>query len=115
MRGFILGVLLLTLIGWCMVHETIKQTRARYELAEEARRETEMLKRLEKLRAEEESLLQPTRLAKLAKELKLDVASLSTTPPPPPVHRSAGLSVRLPGEAEREPPGPNLAAAGLRQ
>jgi hypothetical protein len=74
-------VLLLALVGWCVVHETMKQTQARYALAEAARTEEELLKRLEKLKAREESLLQPARLAAIAKELKLEVANLGTVPP----------------------------------
>lgn len=81
-RGFILGVSLLALVGWCMVFESIKQTRARYTLAEIDRRETELKQRLEKLKAREESLLQPARLSILARELKLDAASLGVVPPP---------------------------------
>ena len=80
-RGFILGVLLLVLVGWCVVSETMKQTQARYALAEAARSEEELLKNLEKLKAREENLLQPARLVALAKELKLDVANLVTVPP----------------------------------
>lgn len=104
----------MTLIGWCMVHETIKQTKSRYQLAEMSQRETETLKRLEKLRAEEESLLQPTRLAKLAKELKLDVASLQSTPPAPAIRRNGATAERLPGETERDGQDTRLASADHR-
>lgn len=99
MRGFILGVFLLALVGWCMVHETMKQTHARYELAESARREAEMAKRLEKLLAYEESLKQPARLAAMARELKLDVVNLvAIGPDAKALPAGYGVSRRKPGE-----------------
>ena len=79
-RGFILGVFLLALVGWCVVFETMKQTQARYALAEAARNEDEVKKRLEKLRAAEEGLMRPARLAAVARDLKLDVANLGVLP-----------------------------------
>lgn len=81
-----------------MVHESIKQTRARYTLAEMARKESDMRKRLEKLRAHEESLLQPPRLSAMAKELSLDVASLGTVPPEESGRGGKAASRRRPGE-----------------
>lgn len=111
MRGFVLGVFLLALVGWCMVHETMKQTQARYALADAAQKESEIAKRLEKLRAKEESLKQPSRLATLAKELKLDVINLAVMPAddsPSTVRTAAKTNTRRPGDfyhvdfAERE-------------
>lgn len=81
-RGFVLGVALLALVGWCMIQESIKQTRARYELAEIARRESEIGNSLEKLRAEEDSLRSPARLAALIKEKNLRLRFLGTAVPP---------------------------------
>ncbi len=111
MRGFVLGVFLLALVGWCMVHETMKQTQARYALAEAAKKESDLAKRLEKLHAKEESLKQPMRLATLAKELKLDVINLAVMPADDStgsVHTAAKTEKRRPGDfydtgfAERE-------------
>ncbi len=96
-RAFILGVLLLALVGWCMVFETMKQTQARYILAEVQRQEEEMEKRLEKLRAKEESLMQPARLASLAKQLNLDLVNLATLPPEK-VETVASAGKRRPGD-----------------
>ena len=79
-RGFVLGVVLLALVGWCVVFETMKQTQARYALAEAARNEDDLKKRLEKLRAVEGGLMRPARLAAIAKDLKLDVANLGVMP-----------------------------------
>lgn len=88
----------MALVGWCMVHETIRQTRSRYELAEIARQETEIKKRLEKLRAHEESLLQPARLATFAKELKLDLTNIAIMPDENPKPVGTAAARRKPGE-----------------
>lgn len=94
-----------------MVHETMKQTQARYALAEAAQKESELAKRLEKLRAQEESLKQPSRLATLARELKLDVINLAVMPADDStgsVRTAAKTNTRRPGDfydadfAERE-------------
>jgi hypothetical protein len=100
MRGFVLGVFLLALVGWCMVHETMKQTQARYALAEAAQKESELAKGLEKLRVKEESLKQPSRLATLAKELKLDVINLAVMPAD-----DSSASVRTAAKTDTRRPG----------
>ncbi|MCL2000106.1 MAG: hypothetical protein FWG74_01610 [Planctomycetes bacterium] len=82
-RGFVLGVILLALVAWCMVRETFKQTRARYELAGLSRRENELKNGLEKLRAREESLRSPVRLAAMVQEKKLPLVFLSSARPSP--------------------------------
>lgn len=104
-RAFIFGVLLLAFVGWCIVHETMKQTRARYELAEAARREAELAQRLEKLRAKELGLLQPGRLSNMARVMNLDVVALGTKPGPGMESREGGgrMAVqRRPGEVADE-------------
>ncbi len=97
-HGFVLGVILLALVGWCMVQESFKQTRSRYELADLARREEEVRDSLAKLRAEEEALRSPARLATLVRERKLPLVSLGSALPEPleAKARSAARS-RLPG------------------
>lgn len=101
-RAFILGVVLLALVGWCMVQESIAQTQARYRLAELARREDELRKRLAKLRTAEESLKRPARLTALIRERKMDLVSLGSAEPR--VAEAAGAKggaaghPRLPGE-----------------
>lgn len=103
-RGFVLGVILLAAVGWCMVQESIKQTQARYELAELAKREDDVKKRLVKLRAQEQELRSPTRLAALVREQRLNLVALGTTDPLPAPFRTD----RKPGQvmdevAERQP------------
>jgi len=80
-RGFILGTVLLALIGWCMVQESVSQTRARYKLAELARREAELKERLARLKAEEDSLRSPARLAKRIENERLQLYVLRSAPP----------------------------------
>lgn len=80
-RGFVLGVFLVALVGWCIVHEVIVQTQARYLLADLARHEKTVKNRIEKLKAEEEALLRPDRLAKKNRELRLNYTALRTMPP----------------------------------
>ncbi len=80
-RGFVLGIVLLALVGWCMVQESVTQTRARYRLAELARREAELKERLARLKTEEESLRSPARLATRIKETKAQLVVLRTAPP----------------------------------
>ncbi len=93
-RGFILGVLLVALVGWCMVQESIIQTRARYELAELSRREQQLRVDLDKLLAEEQNLRSPFRLTALLREKKLDLVALSSATP-----NGAGLAqARRPGQ-----------------
>ncbi len=80
-RGFVLGVILLASVGWCMVQETVKQTQARYELAELARVEEESRRRLAILRTEEQELRSPARLAALVREKRLNLVSLGSAMP----------------------------------
>lgn len=93
-HGFVLGVALLALVGWCMVEESFKQTQARYKLAELAKREDELKKRLGVLRAKEEEMRSPVRLAALIREQKLDLISLGTVKPA----RADEMAERRPGE-----------------
>jgi hypothetical protein len=81
-----------------MVQEAIKQTQARYELAELARREDEVKKRLDKLRAREQELRSPARLASLVRERRLNLVAMGTTEPLPAPSRTG----RKPGEAMDE-------------
>lgn len=103
-RGFILGVMLLALTGWCMIQETFKQTQARYKLAEISRREDAAHKRLETLHAEEQSLRSPAHLTKAIRENKMRLASLSASMPE--VNTPAALaSSRRPGQILGQQPG----------
>ena len=93
-QGFVLGVVLLAAVGWCMVQESVKQTQARYQLADLARSEEEARHRLEKLRAEEQEMRSPARLAALVREKKMKLVALGSAMPD-----EAGLaSGRRPGE-----------------
>lgn len=80
-RGYVLGVILLALVGWCMVQESIKQTQSRYRLAELSRRESDVKKRLDKLRAKEGTLRSPARLAMLIRDKKMDLVALGSVQP----------------------------------
>lgn len=116
-RGFVLGVALLALVGWCMIQESIKQTRARYELADIARREGEIGNTLEKLRAEEDALRSPARLAALIKEKNLRLRFLGTSVPP--AFDATAFRNRRPGDVlDEEYPGVErpvkMAAVGVR-
>lgn len=108
-RGFVLGVALLAAVGWCMVQESIRQTQARYELAELIRREDDMLKRLERLRTEEGTLRSPARLAALVRERKMDLVALGSREPRA---RGDGAAIRAPGGILDDGyPGPAMASA----
>ena len=96
MRVFVLGVMLVAAVGWCMVQETIKQVRARYELADLTRREKEARETLEKLRTEEDSLRSPARIASLVREKRLKLVSLGRAEPEPP-DWDGGEAGRRPG------------------
>ena len=93
-RGFVLGVVLIAVVGWCMVEETVAQTRARYRLAEMAQREDEVRKRLAKLQTQEEALRSPVRLARLVREHKMQLVSLGSARP----DSGAKAAERRPGE-----------------
>ncbi|MDR1520718.1 MAG: hypothetical protein LBU23_11370 [Planctomycetota bacterium] len=80
-RGFVLGVALVALVGWCMVQETFKQTWARYDLAELARREDDIRKRMEKLRADEIALCSPNRLGALVREKAPRLVAIGSADP----------------------------------
>lgn len=80
-RGFVLGVVLLALVGWCIVQESISQTQLRYKLAELTRREGDIRRTLEKLDAEEEGLRSPDRLARLSRERRMDLIVLTRAAP----------------------------------
>ncbi|MCD8349190.1 MAG: hypothetical protein LUC93_01080 [Planctomycetaceae bacterium] len=101
-RGFVLGVVLLAAVGWCMVQESIKQTQARYELAELARREDDVKKRLDKLRAKEQELRSPTRLASLVREHRLNLVALGTTEPLPAPFRTGRKPGQIMDEVETD-------------
>ena len=75
-RGFVLGVVLLALVGWCMVQESFKQTQARYKLAELSSSEDEAKKRIGRLHTKEQELRSPARLLSLAHEHQLRLISL---------------------------------------
>ena len=94
-RGFVLGVVLLALVGWCMVQESFKQTQARYRLAELSRYEDEAKKQLAKLRAKEEELRSPAHLARLVREKRLDVVALGRAMPE---QAPVATAARRPGE-----------------
>ena len=107
MRAFVLGVALVAAAGWCMVQETIKQVRARYELAELANREKEMRETVKRLGAEEDSLRSPARIAALARETRLKLVSLMSSVPEPP-DWDGGEAGRKPGAVlDRHYPGAN--------
>lgn len=99
-RGFVLGVVLLAVVGWCMVQESIKQTQARYELAELIRREEAARDRLARLRTEEQELRSPTRLAAMVRDKRLKLVVLGSAKPV--VSDSPALAVRRPGEVLEE-------------
>lgn len=80
-RAFVLGVVLLAAVGWCMVQESVRQTQARYDLAELAREEVEARQRLESLRTEEQELRSPARLAALVREKRLKFVALGSAMP----------------------------------
>ena len=98
-RGYVLGVMLLALVGWCMVQETIGQTRSRYRLAELSRREDEARKRLAKLRTQEDALRAPARLAALVRDKKMDLVALGSIQPDSPSWQNVKRGAeRKPGE-----------------
>lgn len=98
-RGFVLGVALLASVGWCTVQECIKQTRARYRLAELARREDESEKRLERLRAREATLRSPARLAAFVRKNGSGLVALGPLPPADSrLYAGAKAPGRQPGE-----------------
>ena len=74
-------MILAAAVGWCMVQETHKQTRARYELAELASREDDIRKTLAKLMAEENALRSPVRIARLVREKFARLTALSVAVP----------------------------------
>jgi hypothetical protein len=80
-----------------MVQETYKQTRARYQLAELARREHDLRNRLEKLRLEESALASPARLGVLARERLPGLVALGEGAPERGVAGEAGEKGRGPG------------------
>ncbi len=68
-------------VGWCMVQESVKQTQARYDLADLARDENAARQRLDSLRAEEQELRSPARLAALVREKHLKFVALGSAVP----------------------------------
>lgn len=97
-------MVLLAAVGWCMVQESIKQTQARYDLAELSRREEDARRRLDLVRAEEQELRSPARLAALVREKRLNLVFLGSAMPAD-AHTA---SARRPGQVQDETP----AAAG---
>ncbi len=83
-RAFVLGVALLALVSWCMVRESVKQTEARYHLAELIRQEDEVQKRLDQLRAVEQELRSSTRLANVIREKKMQFVVIGSAQPQAP-------------------------------
>jgi cell division protein FtsB len=100
-RAFVLGMVLLAIVGVCTVRETNKQIQARYELEQLTRREDEAKKRLARLRTDEQALRSPARLAKLVRDKRLDVYAL---PHAAPAVAKAGKE-RRPGEVLEEDAG----------
>lgn len=94
-RGYVLGVALLAVVGWCMIQESVKQTQARYELAELIRREEAAKLRLDKLRTHEQELRSPARLASLVRDKRLKLVVLGSAKPVAP---ESSVAVRQPGE-----------------
>lgn len=72
---------MLAVVGWCMVQETIKQTQARYTLAELVRREEAAKQRLDRLRAVEHELRSPARLSAFVREKRLKLVVLGSAKP----------------------------------
>ena len=116
-----LGVVLLALVGWCMVQETVGQTRSRYRLAELSRREEQARKRLEKLQTEENTLRSPARLAELVRKNKMDLVALGSVQPSSPSWEEGlknASANRKPGEVLDEsyvPAGERMNLADLGQ
>lgn len=86
--------MLLAAVGWCMVQESVKQTQARYELAELLRKEQAAKQRLERLRTEEQELRSPGRLTALVRDKRLKLVVLGSAKPVVPDL----ANVRRPGE-----------------
>ena len=80
-RGFVLGVLLLAIVGVCTVRETNKQIQSRYELDQLTRREDEMKQRIARLHTDEQALRSPARLARLVRDKRMDLYALSSVAP----------------------------------
>jgi len=68
LRTYFLFLLLLALIGLCTVHEAMKQTRARYRLAEMLAEEERLRRDLASLKAEIAALTEPARLEDMARQ-----------------------------------------------
>ncbi|MCC8166565.1 MAG: hypothetical protein LIQ31_10540 [Planctomycetes bacterium] len=94
-RGFVLGVILLALVGWCMIFESVKQTEARYKLADLARQEEDMKRTLARLRTKEQELRSPVRLAEIIREQRMPLVALGSVLPTERVNheRRPGLTV----------------------
>lgn len=96
-----------------MVQESIRQTQARYELADLSRREEEARRKLDALRAEEQELRSPARLAALVREKRLKLVFLGSAMP-----GEVGVaSGRRPGQVQGEAPvaaepGADMASVG---
>ncbi len=108
-RAFVLGVVLLAAVGWCMVQESVKQTRARYDLAELARKESEARQRLDCLRAEEQELRSPARLAALVREKRMNFVALGSAMP----SDAAVARSRRPGEVLDDAPAETVHMASI--
>lgn len=98
-RGFVLGVVLLALVGLCILQESFKQTQARYRLAELTRNESEIKKRIGMLRTQEEELRSPLHLSVLARNTCPDLVALGSATPLP----MAQGPKRRPGEVLDDP------------
>ena len=76
-RTYILFVILFALLGLCTVHAVVKQTQARYQMAELVAREEALNQELIRLRDVELEMLQnPERLKQLNQELNLGLRPL---------------------------------------
>ena len=80
-KGFVLGVALLALVGWCMIHESVRQKQSRYRMAELAQRQDAIERTLEHLRVREDELRASHRLHALLRKHKLKLTQLGTAEP----------------------------------
>lgn len=84
-------------VGCCIVQECYKQLRARYKLEELVRKEEAAKERLAALKATEENVRSPAKLAALVRKYNLDLVVLRTAMPDGK-GKSRLASARRPGE-----------------
>ncbi|MCX7935705.1 MAG: hypothetical protein N3A66_10670, partial [Planctomycetota bacterium] len=85
-------LILLALIGLCTVHEAMKQTRARYRLAEMLAEEERLRRDLAAIKAEVAALTDPGRLEDMARQSGRNFVPLLPMPELEP--RPARMAVR---------------------